>query len=272
MINSNAVFLMASYLHLFVIYRVSDIFSFFSGFNMDKLEFIHESDWSRGSILWKYMDIYSFISLISHSRLKFTRLDSFEDGFEGRMPMENQVTLSLNFAAQQYYTRSANEVQELENRLEDSRSRTWVSSWKISNEECSMMWRVYGSRQNGIAIRTTVDRLLSSIETDRHCFAGTVRYLDYFNDGVDESNDANFSFHKQKGYASESEFRVAFFDGAESASEVPDLIDVDISMLIEKVVVSPWSDEWQKVALRRVLGKFGHNENIIKSSRIMGIN
>jgi len=113
---------------------------------------INEGDWSDGTSLWRYMDIYGFLSLLTGQKLKFTNLSEFEDGFEGRMPFNNSATLNIDFSDDsKCFSRSIDEVVALTENLESIRKRTWVTSWQQSDDECSLMWRVYGSRLHILA-------------------------------------------------------------------------------------------------------------------------
>ncbi len=72
---------------------------------------INEGDWSDGTSLWRYMDIYGFLSLLTGQKLKFTNLSEFEDGFEGRMPFNNSATLNIDFSDDsKCFSRSIDEV------------------------------------------------------------------------------------------------------------------------------------------------------------------
>ena len=46
--------------------------------------------------LWRYMDIPSFLSLISSESLTFVRADQFEDKFEGTLPKITSNYLNLD--------------------------------------------------------------------------------------------------------------------------------------------------------------------------------
>jgi len=46
--------------------------------------------------LWRYMDIPSFLSILTEEALTFVRADLFEDKYEGRPP--KQTSEAVNFA------------------------------------------------------------------------------------------------------------------------------------------------------------------------------
>ena len=158
---------------------------------------INEGDWSDSTSLWRYMDVYGFLSLIAGQKLKFTNLSKFEDGFEGRMPFSNSATLNIDFSDDsKCFSRSIDEVTALRESLENIRTRTWVTSWQQSDEECSLMWRVYGSRQNGVALKTTAGNLMAALDPAHDYIAGPVKYINYIRERIPEESNFSFSFHK----------------------------------------------------------------------------
>ncbi|MDX5335637.1 MAG: hypothetical protein LPK13_06060 [Marinobacter sp.] len=239
---------------------------------MGDLTRVNEDDWKDDTSLWRYMDVYGFLSLITGKKLKFTSLSEFEDGFEGRMPIQNEVTLSLNFTdMSQSFSRPASEVIDLRNRLEAVRENTWVTSWQQLGSECSLMWRVYGSRQNGVAIKTTAGSLLDALDPSHDYIAGPVRYINYIKEKIPDEVDVSFSFHKQQGYLAEQEFRVAVTDNGQDSKGKPKLIELDLEKVIDKVVISPWAAEWQLNALKRVVESLGIDPQLVRRSSIMKV-
>jgi len=233
---------------------------------------VNEADWNDDTSLWRYMDVYGFLSLITGKKLKFTSLSEFEDGFEGRMPIQNEVTLSLNFTdMSQSFSRPASEVIDLRNRLEAVRENTWVTSWQQLGSECSLMWRVYGSRQNGVAFKTTAGSLLDALDPSHDYIAGPVRYINYVKEKIPDEVDVSFSFHKQQGYLAEQEFRVAVTGNGRDSKGKPKLIELDLEKLIDKVVISPWAAEWQLNALKRVVESLGIDPQLVRRSSIMKV-
>lgn len=93
-----------------------------NGKTAQELERIHGQYWNDGTKLWRYMDVYGFLSLLTTRELKFTRLIDFEDGLEGTMPTLNQATFFANFASERYFTRT--NVLERKERLERVRQQT----------------------------------------------------------------------------------------------------------------------------------------------------
>lgn len=41
----------------------------------------------KASLIWRYIDFTKFVDLVDSSQLYFSRLDKFEDPFEGTMPV-----------------------------------------------------------------------------------------------------------------------------------------------------------------------------------------
>lgn len=239
---------------------------------MGKVTEINNDFRNNKNRLWRYMDIYGFLSLIVNNEINFTRLSKFDDGFEGQMPIKNAVTCSADFEANEYFTRDVEEVRQLTEHLRCVRQNTWVSSWQLIDSECALMWRAYGTYKNGIAIQTIVDKLVNALDSSYDYTIGSVRYIDYLHDSViDEDNAEAFSFHKQNGYSAEQEFRVSVNNRA--IFNVDDKyfqIYIDLHSLLDKVVISPWAGEWQINILKRLMNKYGYDPQLISYSKIKG--
>ena len=233
---------------------------------------INEGDWSDGTSLWRYMDIYGFLSLLTGQKLKFTNLSEFEDGFEGRMPFNNSATLNIDFSDDsKCFSRSVDEVVALTENLESIRKRTWVTSWQQSDDECSLMWRVYGSRQNGVALKTTAGDLIAALDPTNDYIVGPVKYINYILDRVPDEQNFFFTFHKQQGYFAEQEFRIALTESHESFDDKPQFVQFDLNKALEKIVLSPWAEKWQLDALKEVLRSFMLDPNLIGYSSILRV-
>lgn len=134
---------------------------------------IKPEEWGDSTVLWRYMDVYGVLSLLTSNYLKFSSLSSFEDGLEGTMPFQNSaIKLIAPPGEEADSLNSAKEKNAQRARIEVQRTNVWVTSWQAMEHECALMWRVYGSRQNGVAIKTCAHKLLSTLDESYVYIAG----------------------------------------------------------------------------------------------------
>src|SRR4029077_10331773 len=103
---------------------------------------------------------------------------------------------------------SPQKAEQLEKRIRTMRDTTFVSCWSLGASESYPLWKIYlGGSRNGVAIRTTVGRLRSSLETSSNSyFDGGVQYRNSVFD--DTPTDEQLICTKLEAYAYEREFRV----------------------------------------------------------------
>jgi hypothetical protein len=230
------------------------------------------------AVIWRYMDLFKFESLLTQSSLFFCRADKFSDPFEGSLPRKEAEHIKhselvgeligedMPLLPGQKWWEPARHV-----RARSIRSFV-INCWHINPSESDAMWKLYLQNKEGIAIQSTVKRL-------RECFAsfdGTiyitkVRYIDYENgywfdeidypfwpeDGLSASAFAPIT-HKRIAFAHEQELRVLqhFEDAINNdkfwnSNEIGRFIPCDIDFLVERIVLSPTADE---IAHKIVIG------------------
>jgi hypothetical protein len=120
--------------------------------------------------------------LLERRALWFSRLDTLEDPYEGLppRPLIDDMWSSATKAPEA----------DRQDRIDTARHNTRafgmgrevlaVSCWHASAVESAAMWSLYARMGEGIAIRTTVDRLGQSlIEETPRVHGGLVRYVDF---------------------------------------------------------------------------------------------
>jgi hypothetical protein len=155
--------------------------------------------------------------------------------------------------------------------------RQWlyVSCWHKSPHECSAMWKIYGSDKNSICIFTSADRLkasVSPVNSFENIDFREVQYINHIEHEHDLSSDPMSAFiSKSRPYAFENEFRVIAWNSnvdlsiEHTNSDNGAFLDVDLNKLIEKIVVSPYSDPWFKNAIEKLCNEFGISVDVTDS-------
>lgn len=225
--------------------------------------------------LWRYMDIPSFLSLLTSESLTFVRADLFEDKYEGKLPKMTAKLIDEGFnkLIKQGKLNSQNiSYSEL---LNKGNHTTYLNCWCKENHEMVHMWKIY-SKENGIAIETNYEILKDSIETNEIIYPTEINYIDFNNDIIDwKSNAMTVYTIKRKEYKSENEFRLILpfprdiqnqitNDKSINKNNLKNLYletpaikcRVDIHKLITKIHISPYSPKWHYNVISDILIKY----------------
>lgn len=174
--------------------------------------------------VWRYISIEKFESLITNKALFFCRADKFSDIFEGSLPKKEyewkfeRFKQRVESKGQKYdHDKAKAYVAGFTNRYKIQRPATVVSCWHINKHESTNMWGVYLKDTNGIAIKTTVERLLKSFEGAKEQIRPSkIRYINYETGNFyheqeyphEEENTLIPLIHKKVEYSGEQEFRL----------------------------------------------------------------
>lgn len=243
--------------------------------------------------LWRYMDFTQFASLLERRSLFFARADKLGDPFEGYLPRRSLE--SLKCAYSDNADPKKNIFWNITQVLRTVVAFTLVSCWHESPRESAAMWSLYSKKRDGIAVKTTFDSLSKSFRCGEDVFIGRVNYIDYDAAtpvGVFDENDELFRmtdehglslrsplFHKRDSFMHEREVRSVhpisikgLYSGgmtremAQPPYEVGKYLEVDLPLLIEDVVVSPFAPDWFAELVCSVSTRHHLNASVSKSS------
>jgi hypothetical protein len=224
------------------------------------------------SYLWRYLDFAKFVHLIATKTLHFTRIDQFKDKFEGSYPVKN--------------------IKDWERKYPDVgdfkhyRKFACVSCWYESIHESAAMWEMYGKDGQGIAIRSTEERIRGSFDDDDLVFA-RVKYIDFLRRKARINIPYDAFLYKRIEFKSEREFRVAIFELPESPGidggfprfgspekqdgfpESGENREVDLELLIDSIVLSPYSKRWYRDVITNVMARY-HLEGLTVAESELG--
>lgn len=232
-----------------------------------------------GTPLWRYYSTSNFIWLLQQSRLWFSRIDQFEDPFEGYGPLGN-----IKHAADR--TKSLGSVLDTDTVVvtpdstdavlrdyEALRYHVYVNCWTMEPEESAAMWKSYVPNGDGIAIRTTFGKLRRAIErtSDIDFSASEVTYVDHLEAEIDTRNRLVHFTCKPIAYTFENELRLIINEiddvdphfESDSAPKFPysqpgKEVDTDIDYLIDEIRISPFGPDWVDTAYwEDILERFG---------------
>ena len=223
------------------------------------------------SIIWRFLDLAKFISLLKEKALYMTRADKFEDQFEGAVcSLEDSVKYDEALADYYFDCLGGKPVSDqlIKNEhyaIQLIRNNSFLSCWFEGNYESIAMWRLYASGKDakGVAIRTTVGRLKKAI--GQNVEIGRITYIDYSKEWPN-ANEALWRKRLSFEYEHEVRIRVIPEGGLSPAPPEFMLLPINLDELIESVFVSPMAEAWFKDIVVDVLKKYGLNKEVFHSA------
>jgi len=211
--------------------------------------------------IWKYYDFYKFLFLIENSSFHFTKLNEFEDPLEG-----NLTNATINRLRKQAKIDKKEEVEEFITSYKEwlDKGLIAVSCWCRSNNESYHLWKSYGNEKYSVCLQSTIGKLIASVEnTKEQIIFADVQYKDYNEFDIFEKTKTNFIFaasYKDIPYKDDKELRLLLF----SESNL-DII-INLEKLIDKIILSPLMNPWEKKIIKALLKKYSLDNNVIDSS------
>jgi hypothetical protein len=222
--------------------------------------------------VWRYLGLSAVIATIKTQQLRLTRVDKFQDPFQGSVPkavMDEQTLLLIgaesqratNRIMQNHYSGMASSmVPDDEDswtritRLRRAKTRSAHASCWSAGEESEALWRLYSADDGcpgvGIALQTTLARLEESV-APHDLYVSPITYVRY-HEARPFTDEMDHLLHKRHGFSAERELRLLKFDQAHygalatkdaSASELPQHVYMDwvLRDVIDEIVISPYA-------------------------------
>lgn len=156
------------------------------------------------------------------------------------------------------------------------RMASWVDIWcwnRFDHERVDM-WRAYGAGAGSVMMLSTVDRLKDSLilPVDHEIVLEDVKYVDKSSAIHDIKGNATVFLQKSRAFESEKEVRAILYnpnvDIERETSRTGQAIQVDLSRLVENVVMHYQSPLWMMDAINRIseeaIGKSAMESSIRK--------
>ena len=197
-----------------------------------------------GQMIWRYMDLPKFISLLT-GMIWFARADTFEDKWEGF----SRHIPALRTDEGKIVKAFGDIIAKHQKWRTGIRKAIYISCWSMAEAESVPMWKIYGSYDLGIAVQSTTTKFEQSVDLADFPFQalGPVQYGDQLAPEFDYRKNANFSWplactlhlRKRECFSFENEWRAVLV--ARSCDKKKKGIRIRISPadLIERVFVSP---------------------------------
>ncbi len=257
------------------------------------------------TIIWRYMDLNKFKSLLKSNSLFFCRSDKFSDPFEGSVPKresENRITEEFKIARLFKRDTTIEKAQKQSDNIANLHKKVKrafvVNCWHINTNESDAMWRLYLKTNEGVAIQSTYKRLVGSLDhNEEEFFISKIRYIDYDNNiwyhpkdyPVDGYNLMTPIVHKRNSFSHENELRIfqqihdAIHDDNywvtkqswfrrylpllknQVKTKIGNSIFCDTNKLIQKIILPPTSGNDVEGKVKAIMKQYDLNVEILRS-------
>lgn len=250
---------------------------------------------SATATIWRYMDLAKFLSLLERSALYFPRVDKLAvaDPYEGYYTNTHATIarLDVNALPEEVRTQkfgNGQTLKEIFGQFQSSeplaramRETTFVNSWHMLEHESAAMWALYLRSEDGIAVRSTYQRLVDCFKDykDFEIHIGLIKYIDYERDLIPLGQAMFPMMHKRKSFEHEHELRALIWTVANGRNELPLTdetvnrfkehvglyVDVALPTLIDRIYVAPTAPSWIVDLLKSLLKKYSLDKLVIHS-------
>jgi hypothetical protein len=237
--------------------------------------------------LWRYMDLARFLSILEKRALFFPSVATLAE----IDPYEGEPALAKIRAAQ---ARGTEALRTFRLNAEIFKHLNFFNCWHLNDGESDAMWKLYIKGAEGIAIQSTVDRLRASFRNSPSyiVYMAKVEYVDHAKLMIPTDTMLGHSDYmfKRRAFQHEQELRLGtyrsdvrseFVDNEgriktpSSAVRIDDIllspgrkgvsVDADIPVLIERVVISPFSPTWFSDLVASLSKRLGYAFEVVPS-------
>jgi len=132
--------------------------------------------------LWRYMDLPKLLSVLDKRALFFPSVATLSKDD----PYAGEPTLSKLRAAE---SEGANALKKLRLEATVFKHLNFFNCWHMNDSESDAMWKLYMRGSDGVAIQTTVDRLMNCFaHAVDNVYMGQVQYVDHNNITLSSEN------------------------------------------------------------------------------------
>ena len=190
----------------------------------------------------RYMDLDKLIVLLETNKLVAKRRKEYTDEHESLPPL--MYTFAVTPCGEHPQMSVKEKIFTQAKRYSEIRELP-TSCWTKNNHESYLMWKSYASNM-GVCIQSSSHRLIQSLTNsedikvnDYDIYCGSMNYYQ----AVKVPMREEWMFWKDREFSDEKEFRFYFeFNKDDNKDDSIKLIPINPSILIEKVILSPFID------------------------------
>ena len=208
-------------------------------------------------IIWRYMDFSKYVSLLTTETLWFSRVDKFEDPYEGMPTAKDLERLSKG---------NKRERSVVIEHFKEKSKKVFANCWYKNRGQSDAMWKLYPNSQQGVAIKSVVSDVRSAIKSSYEPIFANVHYIDWEQNRIPPNSVLAPSLHKREAFEHEKEMRILIrhesWDDlsthpyARSSTPSGLQVQVELNDLIKEVFTSPKASEWFHTTVEDITGKY----------------
>jgi hypothetical protein len=224
------------------------------------------------TLLTRYVDIHSFLYFITQGKLRFARLDTFEDLNEGFSAYTAETMKDVSRKAKAIGDMREKEDMlhgvallkdhhsTLEEKYRQHQKDLFACCWYMGDKESVAMWNLY-SNADSVAIRfdanTLIQLISDTVSGENAHFSnmqyGLVDYADLSRPGQHELQVDCAGFLKDSSFSHEQEFRFMARRKANDEALEYELCLGDLKRIDFRIISHPKMEEWKIRNLLNVL-------------------
>jgi len=208
--------------------------------------------------IWRYLSLSKFLDILMRESLFFCRADRFKDTYEGFVNSALTEQISEEFTE---FENAQQMQKDLIFQLSSLKEYSLVNCWNMSYPDSLDMWKNYCSEYEGVAIKSNIERLKSSIQgEDKDSFhIRPIKYRDIEKTEEYDANGINLFTFKKLEFSYENELRVIlpFAHQNTISEEVIDeegvelipyefgkYVSINFKNLVEEIYIAPLATSW----------------------------
>lgn len=209
------------------------------------------------TIVWRYMSLEKFQSLLDQEALYLCRADRLQDKFEGTYSLE-QITDMDSWLKREGLSSVSGAEKE---RRKNDRLKSYINCWCMYEHDVDLMWKGYVGNSPGVAIKSSIKKLTKICDNAITLWpldVSTVQYYDQaYGEFIDYFGTPDVFLKKDKHFILDNEVRLIYHPNIGIPSPDHIFLPVDLALLIEEVVMKPKSSIAELQQVRDLLDKKG---------------
>jgi len=244
--------------------------------------------------IWRYLDFTKYVSMLETQSLYFSsaRVLREIDPFEGRetyLDVEQRKRfLAAKWDDQPAEVWARSGVTDASMLVQIQRAfampspisgsvtlnSMFINSWHIGDSESAAMWKLYTNPKQGVAIVSTYQKLIDSLEAaEDSILVGKIKYKDFRKESSFSGNLIAPFIQKKQEYLHERELRALIWKHefmhearrAEANEKRGMTVPVNLTTLVHEIFVSPLADVWFLNLVKSVTERFGSSFDVKQS-------
>jgi hypothetical protein len=213
--------------------------------------------------VWRYVDLGKLLDLLESRSLFFPLMSVLVDAdpYEGFL---GEATIAEIRRRPDMDEKSKQTLLKLH---EDAKKLLYVSCWHMNEQESAAMWSLYIRGGEGLAIQTTVKRLMDSfaVAMDIDVSVGEVQYIDYRSERIGWANIFAPVLRKRASFAHEHELRAIVARTPKVGDQWGARVPIRVEDLIERIVMAPTAPAWLGGLVDRIMHRLGYQFPVERS-------